>query len=348
MSFRFFRRVKIAPGLSLNFSKSGMSLSAGPRGAKVTVGPRGVRTTVGLPGTGLYYTETSHTPKVSARRSAASAAPPPVPAPDAGQRLTLGFFKRLVVPAEEQALVDGLHDWLAGNSETALAHLRQADHLPDAALVAGMLAVNMKDMVAAEGYLRTAFINADKLGTYFNKYGIMVSLTLSITNEMMVPLHPDLRGAGLAYVEVLQRLKKWAEAIACLKRLWEADAKDPVVTLSLVELYMDARTEDKETNRQILNLTEAFTNESPLHAALLLYRARAMRTLGLPDAARETLSAALKKTKGCRPDLLHALRYERALVYDELGQQARARKDLETLYAEDPGYEDVAARLGLK
>jgi tetratricopeptide (TPR) repeat protein len=346
MGFRFFRRLKIAPGLSLNFSKSGMSLSAGPRGAKFTVGPRGVRTTVGIPGTGLYYTETSPRPKTASRRAVSSASPPP-PSAKPEDQLTLGFFKRLVVPAEEQALVDGMHDFVAGNSDAALVHLQRAAHLPDAAFVAGVIAVNKGDLAAAEGFLHTAFNGAGQLGAYFSKYGVAVNLSFSITKEMMVPLHPDIRGAGLAYVEVLQRLQKWTEAIGCLKRLWEEDAKDPVVTLSLIELYMDARQNDKDTCRETLKLTESVTNDSPLHAALLLYRARAMRTLGLFDAARETLSAALKKAKGCAPELLRALRYERALAHGDLGQQGRARKDLERLYAEAPGYEDVAVRLGL-
>ena len=56
---RFSRRMKIAPGLTLNLSKSGGSLSFGPRGAKYTIGLRGRRTTVGIPGTGLFYTSTS-------------------------------------------------------------------------------------------------------------------------------------------------------------------------------------------------------------------------------------------------------------------------------------------------
>ena len=59
MGFRLFRRIRIAPGLSVNLSKGGLSLSAGVRGARVTVGRRGVRRTVGLPGTGVSYTETS-------------------------------------------------------------------------------------------------------------------------------------------------------------------------------------------------------------------------------------------------------------------------------------------------
>jgi len=41
-SFRFYRRVHIFPGLSVNLSKSGPSLSVGVRGAHVAVGRRGV------------------------------------------------------------------------------------------------------------------------------------------------------------------------------------------------------------------------------------------------------------------------------------------------------------------
>ncbi|MDI7252965.1 MAG: DUF4236 domain-containing protein, partial [Actinomycetota bacterium] len=58
MAFRFWRRIRIAPGVTLNLSKSGGSLSFGPRGAKFTIGTRGKRATVGIPGTGLFYTTT--------------------------------------------------------------------------------------------------------------------------------------------------------------------------------------------------------------------------------------------------------------------------------------------------
>ena len=61
MGLRLFRRIKIAPGISINLSKSGLSASAGVRGARVTLGPRGVRRTVGIPGTGISYTDSSST-----------------------------------------------------------------------------------------------------------------------------------------------------------------------------------------------------------------------------------------------------------------------------------------------
>lgn len=57
MGWRFFRRMKIAPGVTVNLSRSGPSLSVGPRGFKKTFSRRGVRTTVGLPGSGLFHTD---------------------------------------------------------------------------------------------------------------------------------------------------------------------------------------------------------------------------------------------------------------------------------------------------
>ncbi|HYB90685.1 MAG TPA: DUF4236 domain-containing protein [Candidatus Binataceae bacterium] len=55
-NFRFYRRMNILPGLSVNLSKSGPSLTMGVRGAHVTIGGTGIRKTVGIPGTGIYYT----------------------------------------------------------------------------------------------------------------------------------------------------------------------------------------------------------------------------------------------------------------------------------------------------
>jgi hypothetical protein len=59
MGWRFQKRVKIAPGVTLNVSKSGPSVSFGTRGARVSFGRKGARETVGIPGTGISYTNTS-------------------------------------------------------------------------------------------------------------------------------------------------------------------------------------------------------------------------------------------------------------------------------------------------
>lgn len=75
MSFRFWRRIRIAPGVTLNLSKSGGSLSFGPRGAKFTIGPRGKRATMGIPGTGLFYTTTLPSGRSGGRKTASYSAP---------------------------------------------------------------------------------------------------------------------------------------------------------------------------------------------------------------------------------------------------------------------------------
>jgi hypothetical protein len=55
MGWRFQRRRKLLPGVTLNVGKRGGSLSFGRRGAKLNVGRRGVTGTLTLLGTGLSY-----------------------------------------------------------------------------------------------------------------------------------------------------------------------------------------------------------------------------------------------------------------------------------------------------
>lgn len=57
MGFRFSRRVRLLPGVTLNFSARGMSITLGFPGFSHTIGPRYDTTTVGLPGTGLSYSK---------------------------------------------------------------------------------------------------------------------------------------------------------------------------------------------------------------------------------------------------------------------------------------------------
>jgi hypothetical protein len=55
MGWRFRRRKKLLPGVTLNVGKRSASVSVGPRGAKANFGPRGAMATLTLLGTGLSY-----------------------------------------------------------------------------------------------------------------------------------------------------------------------------------------------------------------------------------------------------------------------------------------------------
>jgi hypothetical protein len=60
MSIRYWRRIRLAPGLRLNLSRGDVSASLGHRGLWYTVSRGGRRrVTVGLPGTGLFFTRVS-------------------------------------------------------------------------------------------------------------------------------------------------------------------------------------------------------------------------------------------------------------------------------------------------
>jgi len=343
MSFRFLRRVKILPGVTLNLSKSGGSLSFGARGAKLTIGPHGRRTTVGIPGTGLFYTKT-YGSKGKGKRGGTTEAPlrPTVSAED---KLTLGFFKRLVTPEEEEDLVDGLRELSLGNEESAYKKLKKAAHLADGAFMAGYLAFKSNNLRKAEEFFSSARDDYRNLGRYFSKYGVVVTLSLAITSEYTAHLKPCLRGVLLALTEVYQRLGNRDKAITTLKRLRRLEPDDIVVKLSLAEVLLEGR--DKKFLQEVVKLTQDIENSSSLHTALLLYKARVLKGLGLLDAARAELTPLLRRKKDRPDDLLLAIRYERALVYEALGQKTRAKKDLEKIYSEAPDFEDVAALLGL-
>lgn len=345
MGFRFFRRIKIAPGVSVNLSKSGASLSAGPQGAKVTVGPRGVRKTVGLPGTGMYYTTTNSARRPSAKRSRETQ-PPSLDTVRSEDRLSMGFFKRLVTPKGEEHFVDGMRRFVIGNEAAAFNHFTRATDLADAAFMAGILALKRGDFKRAEVSLQTARERQTSLGKHFDKYGIQAAVELAITEQVKAIISPDIRGVLLALAEVHQHQGQWKEAIKDLRQLYRRDPSDVVVRLSLVELAVE-EAGDKQSCRWVVRLTEDLTNESEIHTALLLFKAKALRLLGLLSAARDTLTTTLRRKKGRPDELLRALRYERALVYELLGKTKQARSEFEKLYAEKPEFEDVARRLGL-
>ncbi len=243
--------------------------------------------------------------------------------------------------------MDGCRELVLGNENKALEHLEKAVHLADGAYLAGFLALKQDRLEEAANYLATAAKKHSRLGRYFSKYGISASMSLPITDEVSAHVGPDLRGVLLGLVEVYQRQERWQDAIACLERLRRLEPDDVVVKLSLAELLLDAHPGDKKVCQKVVRLVEGIENETPIHTALMLYKAKALRHLGLATAARDTLTAALRRKKGRSDDLLHALRYERALAYEDLEQKSRARAEFEKLYAEDTDFEDIAERLGL-
>lgn len=314
MGFRFRRTFKVAPGIRLNIGKSSGSLSFGPRGKKLTIGTKGARVTVGAPGTGISYTS-----KIGGSSSKKSS-----------QSLPLTFFEKLLIPDDEKSFVAGCKKLASGNNVAALQHFSNALQLADGAFMAGVLYLKKGKYADAEKCLITAAQKENELGQSFSKHGMAATLSLPITGEVFAQVGANKQGVLLAMVELYQRQKRWQEAVECLKRLCEMDSKDVVIRLSLADLMFEVYPEREETYQRVLQLADNVGNESPVHAALLLYKAKALRALGSLQEAADMLSALLAQKKNLTIELVQALLHERSSVYEDMKQPARVRKALAT------------------
>ncbi|MEN0062869.1 MAG: DUF4236 domain-containing protein [Myxococcota bacterium] len=232
-SVRFWRRFKIAPGVTLNISKTGFSLSIGPKGAKYTIGTSGSRMTVGVPGTGLHYTHKFGTGGEAKKKEAKGAEE--TAAPDASTAIETPWIE--VSDAEKEQFAAACDAAAAGDEATALEQLQGLTHLADAAFLAGLLRLRQEDgATAATSLLRLAYVDRSTMGQVFAQSERDLALDLPITDDVSVKLRPDPLGAALAYVEALQRLDRIDDGIAVLNEVDEQFPNHPLIAMSLEDL----------------------------------------------------------------------------------------------------------------
>lgn len=234
-----------------------------------------------------------------------------------------------------------------GDNASALMHLQGAAELPDAAFLAGMILMTMHRYREAENYFLQALQYPWEIGSSFSAFQIHTQINLPVTHELTVHITPTVHGVNLMLAEAYQQLQEWDKAIHQLREIVNHDPSDIVAKVFLCELLVDTHSNDPEVMQEVVRMGEGVENETDVHAAMLLYKARALALLRMPQAARDTLTMALRRTKDRSQHILLALRYERARIYEEQGQQTMARADYEKIYAIDPDYEDVSTKLGI-
>lgn len=349
MSFRFFSRRKLFPGVTLNLSKSGPSLSFGPRGFKHTIGPRGRRTTIGLPGTGLHYS-VQHKKRGGRQRRETPPPVPPSPAPVADD---FRIDPEQARAREDRDFLRIVVDFQSGRREEALAGLIALDGLvADTAWLAGIIALQEGEWAAAERHLGGALDHEADLGTLFDRNGISVEIAWPVTPEITAHIGPDPRATRLARIEALQYQSKYREALLALRDMARADPADPVVRLSLAEIAFEAEDEAASpvSMRELADFldmpdpSDGDGDATGLAWACAFMRARALVRCGEHDNAIDGYTRAMADDD--IPDDMHKLaQYERALAYGEKGEATRCRQELSTLYAHDADFADLRERL---
>jgi tetratricopeptide (TPR) repeat protein len=196
-------------------------------------------------------------------------------------------------------------------------------------------------------YFNEALQQRDDLGKTFEKHKLEFAVGLPITEEINVQLTPTENSILTALAEAYHQMDMPEAAIELLMTLNKRDPEDLIVRLSLAELLEERYPDAQQAQQQIVQLAEGVHNESPIHAALMYYRGKALRKLSLLEGALDTLNKALRRHKDYPEDLLTALRYERALVYEAIGKDRKAREEFEKVYAVAPSFGEVAAKLGL-
>lgn len=346
MGVRFRRSIRIAPGVRLNVTKTGVGVTAGSGVARYSVHSSGRRTVgLGLPGTGAYY-QKSASRTAGTGRSGTTGRDAEAPAPIDQVRVIPkpGFL----ASGPERAYYEGLVAYLRGDHETALTKFEQVlasdPSSPSAHLFAGTSANTLGDATRATAHLEAVVGSSHGMPDRYQAKFVpdsVFSLTLAVRITDSVTATPPFGGlaAVLALAEVYQAAGRLEDAIGLMQQVYEG-LPDPLVRLSLCDLlYADGDAD------AVIETSAGVTNGSDVDVETMHLRGAALVAKGLASGAVDTFTAALAKSANRDAGLLNAIRYDRALVYEQLGQPKRARADLERLYATDPGFEDVKERL---
>lgn len=342
MGFRFGKRIRLGKYIHLNISRSGIGFSAGVPGARISMGPSGTRLTAGIPGTGLSYIK-----QLGGTKRRGKEAPPPPPQEAEPETPVTNQFSipspGLFAPAHEKALANGLRAYEAGDIDQALQQLLTAS---EAEAGAAFLAAMMLGQETSDGLLAISLLEGVVQSDEAFPTPLMAKylpedaqMTLAVTPHVEASVPMDGLGAALMLAERYQEQERLEEAIGLLEEVEEV-AEEPVLTLSLCELYAEQGAWEGVIERAAPVIA---VDDTTLEIVVL--RGRALHERGLHEAAVSVFTEALRKKKGRSPALLQEAQYWRALSYQALGKKAQANRELQKIYAVAPRFRDVAEHL---
>ncbi|WP_212744394.1 DUF4236 domain-containing protein [Rhodococcus sp. Q] len=351
MGFRFQKRIKLAPGVSLNVSKSGIGYSVGGKGVRVTKSANGrVTRTLSVPGTGLSHSQTVR--RAPSRRSSAPTRSTPTRSTPPSALGPLPPFQPVA------ATPPPVHRPQWALDVLALADAQDPTLFPPVARYWGPSMPELRILVATlEGLLHftQGAGDPDRTGRARELLAWSIaqqadvtriepllaeladhSWPVEIVHGVTANLHLGDAVAALAVAELHQEAGALDAAIDAVERI---SSPSTPAALSLADLYSEAGRDN-----DVIDLTTGITNEDDATALLLALRGRAFGRQGYAEAARESFKEALR-IRSRSASVRHRALIERAQV--DLGQnrKAAARKSLEKILSEDPAYPGLTEAL---
>lgn len=122
----------------------------------------------------------------------------------------------------------------------------------------------------------------------FTQYAKGMEITLNIAPGVGIPMQYGITALGLTYVELLQLKGNYQEALQVAESLEANQATALSVCENEIQLGKW---------QEVIDTTDDIANEDEATALLLIYRAIALREMGLLDAAIETLKLARSSKK---------------------------------------------------
>lgn len=335
MGWRFQKRIKIAPGVTMNLGKKGPSFSFGPKGLKYTLGSQGTRKSFGIPGTGLYYT-TSKKWGQSTQLMNSSLSVNNQP----------NFFTKILLNDNEKQFLEGIRLFSIGDKKSAFHIFTKYSQGNDFSFMAGYIAFGENDFIIADKELTSCLANMEYLGKISDRVQKDIEFILEITSHIDAPILIDSRGLLLLLSKVNDKLNKHNEAYTTLNTLAQHFQEDKVIILALLA---HASISPMISSTQLLKLideTKKIENEDPIDTNILLLKSYLLYKLNLKDGAIDQLTSLIRKTKNRPENLMFDIRYLRGRIFDEMGAKSKAQKDYQHIFGKDPGFKDISRRIG--
>jgi len=256
-----------------------------------------------------------------------------------------GLVEGLFMSEAERLFDTGVYHLWNGRPEEAVhcfaALLAKEPGSGEGHFLAGLAERVLGNVQAAIEHLESALDSDDPLpGPWIQRHAAGLTYDLPITAIYTATLGLDEIAAALTLAELYQIQGRLSEAITTLEIAAEALPDEPLLKLSLGELYVIAGEDENA-----IRLLAPIQGSDNLSLACRVYYAQALWHKGLFDAALEVADEELRRTAGRDPELLRDMRYVRALALEGKGQLVQARREWQRLYAQDPNYRDVARRV---